>query len=264
MNPPRIALPDPWYMGDSIRNRWDRYSDKHRQIFIDFNTKEAKRRAARYAAIQAGAPPRFDAAKEKRRAKAAYRLKKWRRSDDSRISMDEAGIIVHREEVAEYERTFGDVSKSSRASYGAIYAGIRSGAEHQRMRDAENQAARRRAAAWREATRKRQEAAAAQARAERAERARARSAGQRQRDIEHARRVRPWYEQRVASAMWNRDQNQERAEKWAINLATPAYQNSRGFHSYQKAMKRCEELAAYWATRVTYYQGKLDALPEID
>ena len=122
----------------------------------------------------------------------------------------------------------------------------------------------RRAAAWREATRKRQEAAAAQARAERAERARARSAGQRQRDIEHARRVRPWYEQRVASAMWNRDQNQERAEKWAINLATPAYQNSRGFRSYQKAMKRCEELAAYWAGRVVYYQGKLDALPEID
>ena len=139
MNPPRIALPDPWYMGDSIRNRWDRYSDKHRQIFIDFNTKEGKRRAARYAAIQAGAPPRFDAAKEKRRAKAAYRLKKWRRSDDSRISMDEAGIIVHREEVAEYERTFGQVSRSSRASYEAIYAGIVSGAEHQRLRDAENE-----------------------------------------------------------------------------------------------------------------------------
>ena len=180
--------------------------------------------------------------------------------DGSKIPGTLEGISVHRGQVAGYEHEFGKVREGSRDTYEKTYAAIRSGVEHQRQRDAANAARRKRAEAYRALQKQREaanRAAIAEARSERAHRAHAR-------EIERANRLRPYYEDRMASAEWNCHQNRERADRLRANLATEKYEKSRHVGSYRKALARVEELADYFAGRITYYQRKLDALPEVD
>ena len=191
---------------------------------------------------------RFDRAREKRRAKFAYNLYKFRDHLGRKLSQNEAGIIKHKAAVAKYVKEYGPVQ----TDYEKVYSYIRKGITNESKRQSDNDELRKKFLAAKiieDAERKKQNK-------------KMRTEQQVEREKNNARRIVSTYPRRIASyekrlkqAIRRRDQFQKTVDDLTPKLKTKEYKKLRGYKSYVKACER----SAYWVVRFTKIIKGLEA-----
>ena len=132
---PTLKKPEPGYLADNVLGMWNRFSDRTKKKLI---AQDKKLRAEGKGIPQKAAPVRFNAAKEKARAKSAYRLQKWKDQDYSKIPQTPAGINIHKALVGKYEADYGSVSSRQATLYEKTYKAILDGISAEKLRVDEN------------------------------------------------------------------------------------------------------------------------------
>ena len=191
---------------------------------------------------------RFDRAREKRRAKFAYNLYKFRDHLGRKLSQNEAGIIKHKAAVAKYVKEYGPVQ----TNYEKVYFYILRGVDAENKRQDYNTNLMKKLAAAKIAEKKQLNENKKKRLADR----------QTERNKRDARRIVKTYPRRIASyekrlkqAIRRRDQFQKTVDDLTPKLKTKEYKKLRGYKSYVKACER----SAYWVVRFTKIIKGLEA-----
>ena len=190
---------------------------------------------------------KFDRAREKRRAKFAYNLYKFRDHLGRKLPQNEAGITEHREAVARYVNEYGPV----KTDYEKVYLYIRKGITNESKRQSDNAALRKKLIAAKEAEDKQRIENNKKIRVEQ----------QHDKDITAAKHIVSTYPRRIASyekrlkqARRRRDQFQKTVDDLTPKLKTEEYKKLRAYRSYVKKCEKC----AYWVIRFTKIIHKLE------
>ena len=181
---------------------------------------------------------RFDRAREKRRAKFAYNLYKFRDHLGRKLSQNEAGIIKHKAAVAKYVKEYGPVQ----TNYEKVYFYILRGVDAENKRQDYNTNLMKKLAAAKIAEKK-------QLNENKKKRLADRQTERNERDARRIVKTYPrriaGYEKRLKQAMRRRDQFQKTVDDLTPKLKTKEYKKLRGYKSYVKACER----SAYWVIR---------------
>ena len=191
---------------------------------------------------------RFDRAREKRRAKFAYNLYKFRDHLGRKLSQNEAGIIKHKAAVAKYVKEYGPVQ----TDYEKVYFYILRGVDAENKRQDYNTNLMKKLAAAKIAEKK-------QLNENKKKRLADRQTERNERDARRIVKTYPrriaGYEKRLKQAMRRRDQFQKTVDDLTPKLKTKEYKKLRGYKSYVKACER----SAYWVVRFTKIIKGLEA-----
>ena len=183
---------------------------------------------------------RFDRAREKRRAKFAYNLYKFRDHLGRKLSQNEAGIIKHKAAVAKYVKEYGPVQ----TNYEKVYFYILRGVDAENKRQDYNTNLMKKLAAAKIAEKK-------QLNENKKKRLADRQTERNERDARRTVKTYPrriaGYEKRLKQAIRRRDQFQKTVDDLTPKLKTKEYKKLRGYKSYVKACER----SAYWVVRFT-------------
>ena len=192
--------------------------------------------------------PKFDRASEKRRAKFAYNLYKFRDHLGRKLAQNEDGITKHKKAVAMYVAEFGP----TRTNYEKVYQNIRRAIKHELQRQQDTAEMRQR---LREAEYEEDKQRVENNNKMRIER-------QTERDRTNAKHIISTYPRRIAGlekqlkdAQRRRTRFQETVDDLTPKLKTEAYQKLRGYRSMVIA---CEK-SAYWVVKFTGIINRLES-----